>query len=62
MCNRNLHNCVRISILFLLHIDIFATGKHVNHRVEYGLEISTVFHFYGPKIPSNSPKNKIEIE
>ena len=58
MCNRNLHNCVRISILFLLHIDIFATGKHVNHGVEYGL-LNTIFHFYGPKKPLNSPKIKI---
>ena len=58
MCNRNLHNCIRISILVSLRIDIFATGKHVNLGVEYGLEISIIFHFYGPKIPLNSPKNK----
>ena len=49
MCNRNLHNCIRISILVPLHIDIFATGKHVNQGREYGLEICIIFHFYGPK-------------
>ena len=62
MCNRNLHNCIRISILVLilvpLRIDIFATGKHVNHGAEYGL-LNTIFHFYGPKKPLNLPKNKI---
>ena len=49
MRNRNLHNCIRISFLVPLSTDIFATGKHVNHGGEYGLEISTTFHFYGPK-------------
>ena len=49
MCNRNLHNFIRISILVPLRIDIFETGKHVNHGGEYGLEISIIFHFYGPK-------------
>ena len=49
MCNRNLHICIRISIFVPLHIDIFATGKHVNHGGEYGLEISTIFHLYGSK-------------
>ena len=61
MCNRNLHNCIRISILVSLRIDIFATGKHVNHGVEYGL-LNTIFHFYGPKKPLNAPKNKIKTE
>ena len=58
LCDRNLHNCIRISILVPLRIDIFATGKHVNHGVEYGL-LNTIFHFYGPKKPLNSPKIKI---
>ena len=49
MCNRNLHNCIRVSILVPLRIDIFATKKHLSHGGEYGLEISTIFHFYGPK-------------
>ena len=49
MCDRNLHNFIRISILVPLRIDIFETGKHVNHGGEYGLEISIIFHFYGPK-------------
>ena len=62
MCNRNLHNRIRISILVPLRIGIFGTGKHVHHGVEYGLEISTVFHFYGSKKPLNWPKNKIKIE
>ena len=30
-------------------LGIFATGKHVNHGVEYGLEIPVNFHFYGPE-------------
>ena len=30
-------------------LDIFATGKHVNHGGEYGLEIPANFHFYGPE-------------
>ena len=47
MCNRNLHNCVRISILVPLRIDIFTTGKHVSHGVENGL-LNTI----------NSPKIK----
>ena len=59
MYNRNLHNCIRLSILVPLRIDIFATGKHVNHGVEYWLEISKIFHFYGPKMSLNSVKNKI---
>ena len=58
MCNGNLHNCIRISILVSLRIDIFATGRHVNHGVEYGL-LNTIFHFYGPKMPLNSPKIKV---
>ena len=62
MCNRNLHNYIRISILVPLRIDIFATGKHVNHGVEYGLEIFTIFHFYGPKKPLNSPKNRNTVQ
>ena len=49
MCNRNLHICIRICIFVPLHIDIFATGKQVYHGGERGLEISTIFHFYGSK-------------
>ena len=33
-------------------LDIFATGKHVNHRDEYGLEIPAhlqSLHFHGPE-------------
>ena len=33
-------------------LDIFATGKHVNHRDEYRLEIPTnlqSLHFHGPE-------------
>ena len=66
MGNRNIHNCIFISILDLILIplrnDIFATGKHVNHGAQYGL-LNTIFHFYGPKKPLNLPKNKtIKIE
>ena len=51
MCN--FHNRIRFSILVPLRIGIFGTGKHVNHGAEYGLEISTIFHFYEPKKPLN---------
>ena len=30
-------------------LDIFATGKRVNHGGEYGLEIPANFSFYGPE-------------
>ena len=32
MYNRSLDYCVHISIPVQLRLDIFATGKHVNHR------------------------------
>ena len=40
--------------IFLSHcaLDIFATGKHVNHRDEYGLESPTNLqsqYFHGPE-------------
>ena len=47
MCNRNLHDCIHVSIPVPLR---FATGKHVNHRDKYGLEIPTnlqFLHFHG---------------
>ena len=62
MCNINLHNRILISILVPLRIGMFGTGKQVNHGVECGLEISTIFHFYEPKKPLNWPKNKIKIQ
>ena len=30
-------------------LDIFATGKRVNHGRQYGQEISAKFHFYWPE-------------
>ena len=30
-------------------LDIFATGKPVNHGGKYGLGIPANFHFYGPE-------------
>ena len=39
-------------------LDIFGTGKHVNHRGEYGLEIPANFHFMDLKKPLNWLKNK----
>ena len=30
-------------------LDIFATGKRVNHGGQYGLEIQANFHFYVPQ-------------
>ena len=50
--NRNLHDCIHISIPVPLHcaLGIFATGKHVSHRDVNGLEIPTnlqSLHFHG---------------
>ena len=62
MCSRNLHNCIHISIFVPWRIDIFAAVKHVNHGGEYGLEISTIFYFYGPKNVNKcelGPKNDV---
>ena len=47
MCYRNLHDCIHVSILPHCALDIFATGKPVNHGGEYGLENPENFHFYG---------------
>ena len=37
--------------LFRFHyaLNTFATGKRINHRGGYGLEIPANFHFYGPE-------------
>ena len=59
MCNGNLHDSIHISILVHCALGIFATGKRVSHGGEYGLEIPTIFHFYGPSRPLNSAQNKI---
>ena len=40
-------------------LDIFPTGKCINHGGEYGLENTVNFHFYRPKKSLNWPKNKI---
>ena len=40
-------------------LDIFATGKYINHRDEYGLEIPTnlqSLHFHGPEKTIKLPK------
>ena len=38
-------------------LDIFATGKRVNHGRDYGLEIPANFHFYRPE-----PLNWLKIK
>ena len=44
-------------------LDVFATGKHVNHGDEYGLEIPAIFLFYGPeKIIKLAKDNITKIE
>ena len=43
MCNRNLHDCIHVSIPAPFHFNIFATGKRTNHGGEY------VNNFYGPE-------------
>ena len=40
-------------------LDIFVTGKRVNHVVEYGLKIPVNSRFYGRKEPIKLAKNKI---
>ena len=40
--NRNVHDCIHVSIHSPLCLDIFATGKRVKHGNEHG-----------PKIPAN---------
>ena len=52
MDNRNLHDYIHFPSLYHCALDIFAIGKHVNHRNEYGLEIHTnlhSLHFRGPE-------------
>ena len=41
-------------------LDIFATGKQVNHGGDYGLEIPVNFHFHGPEKAIKLVKNNIE--
>ena len=48
MCNRNLYDCIHVCLPHCT-MDIFATGKRVNHEGEYGLEIPVNFHFYEPE-------------
>ena len=44
VCNRNLHDSIHASIPAPppphYTLNIFATGKHVNHEGKYGLEIT----------------------
>ena len=50
MCNRNLHDFIHFLSLSHCTLGIFATGKHVNYKDEYGLEIPTnlqSLHFHG---------------
>ena len=58
MCNRNLHDCIHVSIPANCALDIFATGKRVNHGVECGLEIPANFHFDGPEKAIKLAKTK----
>ena len=48
MSNRNLYDCIHISIPSPLRFKHLSTGKRVNHGGEYGLEIPANFHFNGP--------------
>ena len=60
MWNRNLHDCIHISVSYCA-LDVFATGKHVNHRDEYGLEIPTnlhSLHFHGTERAIKLAKKK----
>ena len=48
MTNRNLCDCIHVSILPQCILNIFAIRERVNHRGEYGLETTVNFDFYGP--------------
>ena len=48
MTNRNLRDCVHVSILPQCILNIFAIREPVNHGGEYGLEMTVNFNFYGP--------------
>ena len=56
-------NMSKIVFMFLplphCALDIFVTGKRVNCRGRYGLEIPANFYFYGPEKAINWLKNKI---
>ena len=41
-------------------LDIFATGKRVNHEGEYGQVIPVNFHFYGPEKTIKLAKKKLQ--
>ena len=50
MCNRNLHDCIHISIPVPLRLGHICNRKKVNYRDEYGPEIPTnlqSLHFHG---------------
>ena len=52
MYNRNLHDCIDISIPALLSFGYLCNWKHVNHRDDYGLEIPAnlqPLHFHAPE-------------
>ena len=45
-----MHDCFHVSMFLSLphyDLDIFATGKRISHRGEYGLEIPASFNFCG---------------
>ena len=56
-------NMSKIVFMFLplphCALDIFVTGKRVNCRGGYGLEIPANFYFYGPEKAINWLKNKV---
>ena len=47
MHNRNLHDCIHVSIPSSLSFGHLVTEKRVNHRRKYGLKIPAIFHFCG---------------
>ena len=49
MCDRNIHDCIDVSIPPHCALDNFAIGKRVHHGGENGLEIPVSFHFYVPE-------------
>ena len=47
MCSRSLHDCIYVSSP--IPMDIFASGKCVNHEFECVQEVPDELHFYEPE-------------
>ena len=60
MCNRNLHDLIRVFTLPHCALNIFATGKHVDQGDQYKLKIPANFQLYGPEKAIKLAKNEMK--